>query len=72
MTRSDPELPEPDAGRLRRTQRQLEHATTSQSTRPAADPTEQAVKIDAETGGPDGPDPTRFGDWERNGRCIDF
>lgn len=18
------------------------------------------------------PDPTRFGDWERNGRCIDF
>ncbi|MEE3291844.1 MAG: DUF1674 domain-containing protein [Pseudomonadota bacterium] len=18
------------------------------------------------------PDPTRFGDWEKNGRCIDF
>jgi len=26
----------------------------------------------AETGGPPGPEPTRFGDWERNGRCIDF
>jgi hypothetical protein len=26
----------------------------------------------AETGGPSGPEPTRFGDWERNGRCIDF
>ena len=20
----------------------------------------------------DGPDPTRYGDWEKNGRCIDF
>ncbi|ABI61173.1 putative cytosolic protein [Granulibacter bethesdensis CGDNIH1] len=25
-----------------------------------------------EHGGPKGPEPTRFGDWERNGRCIDF
>jgi len=25
-----------------------------------------------ETGGPRGPEPTRFGDWERKGRCIDF
>ena len=25
-----------------------------------------------EVGGPSGPDPTRFGDWERRGRCIDF
>ena len=25
-----------------------------------------------ETGGRGGPDPTRFGDWEKNGRCIDF
>jgi len=25
-----------------------------------------------EYGGPKGPEPTRFGDWERNGRCIDF
>jgi hypothetical protein len=25
-----------------------------------------------EIGGPAGPDPTRFGDWERKGRCIDF
>ncbi|MFH1600345.1 MAG: DUF1674 domain-containing protein [Pseudomonadota bacterium] len=26
----------------------------------------------AEIGGRDGPDPTRYGDWEKNGRCIDF
>jgi hypothetical protein len=25
-----------------------------------------------EIGGPQGPEPTRFGDWERAGRCIDF
>jgi hypothetical protein len=25
-----------------------------------------------EEGGPAGPEPTRFGDWERKGRCIDF
>ena len=25
-----------------------------------------------ETGGPAGPEPTRYGDWERRGRCIDF
>lgn len=25
-----------------------------------------------EVGGPAGPEPTRFGDWERRGRCIDF
>jgi len=25
-----------------------------------------------EIGGQAGPEPTRFGDWERNGRCTDF
>jgi hypothetical protein len=25
-----------------------------------------------EVGGREGPEPTRFGDWERAGRCIDF
>jgi hypothetical protein len=25
-----------------------------------------------EIGGPAGPEPTRYGDWERNGRCSDF
>ena len=26
----------------------------------------------SESGGPKGPEPTRYGDWERKGRCIDF
>jgi hypothetical protein len=25
-----------------------------------------------ETGGPTGLEPTRYGDWERGGRCTDF
>ena len=25
-----------------------------------------------EVGGPEGPEPTRYGDWEKKGRCIDF
>ncbi len=25
-----------------------------------------------EIGGPSGPEPTRYGDWEKNGRCSDF
>ena len=26
----------------------------------------------AERGGPKGPEPTRYGDWESGGRCTDF
>ena len=29
-------------------------------------------ELPTEIGGRDGPEPTRFGDWEKNGRCIDF
>lgn len=25
-----------------------------------------------EIGGRNGPEPTRYGDWEKDGRCIDF
>ena len=31
-----------------------------------------APPLPAEVGGRDGPEPTRYGDWEKNGRCIDF
>ena len=29
-------------------------------------------KLPAEQGGPSGPEPTRFGDWERKGIAVDF
>jgi hypothetical protein len=39
-----------------------------------SDPAPQAKPAEEkrEHGGPKGPDPTRYGDWERNGRCVDF
>ena len=44
---------------------------------PASDVVETAEKpapapMPREIGGRDGPEPTRYGDWEKNGRCIDF
>jgi len=40
----------------------------------AAPPPAPAVSLTRprELGGRAGPEPTRFGDWEKNGRCIDF
>jgi hypothetical protein len=34
--------------------------------------TRGAASAPRELGGRGGADPTRFGDWEKNGRCIDF
>jgi hypothetical protein len=54
----------------------LEVATSelSVSKLPAVDT--QAKKIESptaiEVGGTDGPEPTRYGDWEHKGRCYDF
>jgi hypothetical protein len=31
-----------------------------------------AAKAVREVGGVSGPEPTRYGDWELRGRCIDF
>lgn len=32
----------------------------------------EKAKQAREIGGPKGLEPTRYGDWERNGRCSDF
>ena len=52
-----------------------EKATSSaeEPPRPEADdaPAEGATQP-SEHGGPKGLEPTRYGDWERNGRCYDF
>jgi len=56
-------------------QRQTEVPT---ETPPAPAPQSSGTGTDArsqrpkEIGGPKGPEPTRYGDWEKNGRCIDF
>ena len=41
----------------------------------ASEPAKPAAKEQArprEIGGPKGPEPTRYGDWEVGGRCTDF
>ncbi len=35
------------------------------------EPTRENAVI-VEIGGRIGPEPTRYGDWEKDGRCIDF
>jgi hypothetical protein len=38
-------------------------------------PEQKPVKpppLPKEIGGPKGPEPTRYGDWEQKGRCTDF
>lgn len=32
----------------------------------------EPAKMPKEIGGPKGPEPTRYGDWEQKGRCTDF
>ena len=38
----------------------------------AKDKLNENVNIPKEQGGPKGPEPTRYGDWEKAGRCSDF
>jgi hypothetical protein len=45
--------------------RALEEAAQRRAAEAAAPPT-------GETGGPAGPEPTRYGDWERKGMAVDF
>ncbi|HXR87112.1 MAG TPA: DUF1674 domain-containing protein [Stellaceae bacterium] len=44
----------------------------SRSKSPEATPKPAPAPSKREIGGPKGPEPTRYGDWEVNGRCSDF
>jgi len=44
-------------------------AKTSDQAKPDASPAPDAA---TEIGGRKGPEPTRYGDWEKDGRCVDF
>ncbi len=59
----------------------MQHTSAPPDTSPLADarplataPEPPAVgpQTAREIDGPLGPEPTRYGDWEKNGRCIDF
>jgi hypothetical protein len=47
-------------------QPQVSHTAARDASASGASPARKEI------GGRDGPEPTRFGDWEKNGRCIDF
>jgi hypothetical protein len=47
----------------------IDPQTVDQDQQPAAVP---EVPAAPEVGGRGGLDPVRYGDWEKNGRCIDF
>jgi hypothetical protein len=56
-------MPKPDAAPP-----QPPRAPAAPVAKPAGKPAKKLVEI----GGPSGPEPTRYGDWEYNGRCTDF
>ena len=47
-------------------------AVVAKATQPGKAQKSGAVGKAKETGGPSGPEPTRYGDWERKGICVDF
>jgi len=47
-------------------------ADTPREPLPGTSAPESPSQKPKEIGGPKGPEPTRYGDWEKNGRCIDF
>lgn len=49
-----------------------ESAPIQPSLAPATPVTIPVPPAPEEIGGPQGLEPTRYGDWERRGRCIDF
>jgi hypothetical protein len=45
----------------------------SESDSKTSDPSKETQpQVRREVGGPPGLEPTRYGDWEKAGRCIDF
>jgi hypothetical protein len=60
--------------RAGKTAQEASPAGASKAGRPSAQPTPDKNEPGKakETGGPSGPEPTRYGDWERKGICVDF
>ena len=57
------------------TEQDSKHKTESPDSKQeskADDTPTESTERPREIGGRKGPDPTRYGDWEKGGRCIDF
>jgi len=64
-TRAEPEPPRALTPEARR-------ALAEAAARRAAAGAARATNVPKEIDGPDGPEPTRYGDWERKGLASDF
>lgn len=53
-------------------QQDLPGSPSTDSDAPSATPAPAREPRPREIGGREGPDPVRYGDWEKGGRCIDF
>ena len=65
----EPGIPEPKRQLTPEAQRALAEA---EERRRLADERRAANPRPKEIGGPEGPDPTRYGDWEKGGIASDF
>jgi hypothetical protein len=69
-------MPDPEANANRSRADETSCTGKTAVSRPTVIATPQTITPEAdksaEVGGPTGPDPVRYGDWERKGRCIDF
>lgn len=73
MQHTDQRMPLPAAETADAQQQSVSLNELSQeSAAKADDKVSSGVTQPREIGGREGPEPTRFGDWERAGRCIDF
>lgn len=66
-TEPDMTAPAPDKPLTPQAKRALEEAAARRAARAA-----ETAAAPAEDGGPAGPEPTRYGDWERKGLAVDF
>lgn len=65
----DPKTTYPNVSTLdKMPRRDSDQPKKSDAEREKSDPSRRPTEI----GGPKGLEPTRYGDWEKNGRCIDF
>jgi hypothetical protein len=57
---------------IRRINEEIRRVWEDHKLQPSPPATGAATRRAREIGGPKGPEPTRYGDWEVKGRCSDF
>jgi len=74
-----PQQTEPNDNKASPADTPLKSSKLDTQNKPEADPESEystsnkvSTKKVKEYGGQKGPEPTRYGDWEKNGRCSDF